>query len=190
MAQITIPLTYEEDAKMKRLLEPVPRDPEALATLLQALRDWPADVAFHAAAYRHLRSVHWTRAQQDAAGAAGALEVMCASLSRHAAHAEVQEHACGALRNLLAGHLSNQERAGAAGAAPLLVATLLAFPTGVAVLRQALDALDSLTMAPVNVPRVVAAEGTAVLAATLRDHRDSRFIQTSGASVLARLTLQ
>jgi hypothetical protein len=80
------------------------------------------------------------------AGSAGAIEAVVTAMNAHAAHAGVQEEACGALQNICWTCSDLRSRARGAGAVAALDAALARFPTG-DVATQAKTAKEKVTAA-------------------------------------------
>ena len=158
-------------------------DPAALVALVTAL---PDDAALHAQAWARVRGTsfhgfHVDRTAQTAAAAAGAIEAVCTSLTRHVATLAVAKWACDATYILTENHTGNQERAGRAGVAAALVAAAHRWPTCRDVLWGGVQALDNLMAVSTNVARVATAGGRVVLTRALVDHPTDPDIQNAAA---------
>ncbi len=160
-------------------------DAASLVALAAALSD---DAAVLTQAWERLSVLMQGDAGKLAAADSGAIEVLCASLTRHVSNEGLVIKACIAL-GFVSDHLANRERAGAAGACEAVLAVLTANSGSAVVAEKVFVVLDSLTFRhPANQERAGTAGACEAAVAALAAHRDNTVVAARVCVVLRNMT--
>jgi hypothetical protein len=104
-----------------------------------------------------LRSLAGNKDNKLTIAAAGGIELVVHDMKRHTEIAEVQEEACGTMKNLARGNADNAVTISAAGGIEAIVAAMTVHTGSAGVQEQACDALDNLADYPSLRERIKAA---------------------------------